>query len=279
MIIFDIKNETCAEQQNKQWLDFEKMDSRKFEQFITQYEWSDIFSDTSDIDESYDYFLSVVQTAIKESTPLFNFRKKRKAPWATRYVKKLSKKKRQMWHKYRNSLTQHDYNQYKNSLNKFNEEKSKAILNYENNIIGNKNSDMKKYYAYVSKKNKYCSNKVCMKIDDGLEIEDEKCAGILNNYFGTVFTRGASTIPHFEPSRHIIDMQDVVFSNNMIENKLNMLDTKKSSGPDEIPCYILKMFANLFAPILTAIFEKSYREGKVPLQMKKSQCFTSVQER
>ena len=65
-------------------------------------------------------------------------------PNEERQVKKLSRKKRKMWHKYRNSLLQSDYELYKGALNIFNDEKSRAILDFENNIIANKNTNLKK---------------------------------------------------------------------------------------------------------------------------------------
>ena len=270
MILFDVKNEKCDEESHRQFLDFENIDNIKFEQIMAQYNWNEMFSDVADMNASYELFLSTVQNAIKECTPVINSRKRRKAPWATRQVKKLSKKKRKMWHKYKNSLLQSDYELYKSALNTFNDEKSRAILNFENNIIANKNTNLKKYYAYISKKNKYSNNKVCLKKEDGLEIEEKKCADILNDYFGSVFTKGDSIPQEFVLSQEIPDMRDIVFNVNSIENKLKLLDPKKASGPDEIPCFVLKRFSYVFGPILTAIFEKSHKEGVVPLQMKKA---------
>ena len=153
-------------------------------------------------------------------------------------------------------------------MNEFTEEKKLAILNYENQIIADKNSNPKKYHSYVSKKKKYNENKITLCLEGALVNDSEKCASALNSFFGSVYTKGPSQFPVFNVFPRPGDMQDVVFTLENIKSKLINLDCNKSMGPDSIPACILKNSADIFAPILLDIFEISYRDGIVPDQMK-----------
>ena len=50
-----------------------------------------------------------------------------------------------------------------------------------------------------------------------------------------------------------------------MEKFLAGLNVKKASGPDNIPCKILKELAAELAPILTTIFQQSLETGQIPL--------------
>ena len=105
------------------------------------------------------------------------------APWSNRDIERLARRKRSKWDKYRRSRDINDYEVYKNGLKNFNEAKATAIIDYENRIIASKNTDAKKYYKYVSFKNKYKNQKITMKNGDEMESNDVACANILNKYF------------------------------------------------------------------------------------------------
>ena len=70
-------------------------------------------------------------------------------------IKKLSRKKKKLWDKYRFTKNNNDYEAYQNCLIEFNHEKEEAIRRYEKNVISNKDTNPKRYYRYVSSKEKY----------------------------------------------------------------------------------------------------------------------------
>ena len=269
-IEFSVENSKKSNKSVKTHYDFEKMDSEKFQETINSCDWNMICDENLDFDTAYGIFIDVVNQAIASSAPTRKSVHKNKAPWTTKRVRNLAIKKRKLWDKYKTSELQSDYENYKAVRNEFNQKKDIAILNYENKIIAGKNSNPKQFYNYVSLKNKYGDNKIVLKHNDVTETSEINCANLMNNFFGSVFTSGASSIPEFEPSVTYEKMPDISLTAESIKNKLLQLDVHKAVGPDQVPCLVLKKFADLFAPILLKIFVRSYEESQVPLLMKEA---------
>ena len=269
-IEFSVKNSHKINDTHKTCYDFEKIDSEKFQETINSYDWNMINDRQLNFDTTYEIFIDAVNQAITSSAPIRKRSHMNKAPWTTRLVHTLSRRKRKLWDKYKFSGLAADYENYKNVRNSFDQKKDIAILNYENKIIAGKNTNPKQFYNYVSLKNKYGHNKIVLNHNDVIETNETKCANILNDFFGSVFTTGESNLPEFEPSRNYEKMPDISLTAENIKKKLEQLDIHKAAGPDQIPCLILKKFSDLLTPILLRIFRRSYEESRVPLQMKEA---------
>lgn len=267
-IEFTVKNCENKRKIIKDRFNFKKIDKEKFVEIVSSYDWDDICDEDAEIDIAYELFINIITDAIASSTPSHKNKNRNKTPWSTKLVEKLASKKRQLWHKYKASKSQEDYDRYKHVLNDFNNEKDIAILNYENKIIAGKDANPKQFYSYVSLKNKYGNSKIVLSNDGIVETDEYKCANTMNTFFGSVFTTGESQIPEFERDRNIVAMPEMTITASSIKTKLEQLDTHKASGPDHLPCVILKTFANLFSPILLKFFSRSYEESRVPILMK-----------
>jgi hypothetical protein len=51
---------------------------------------------------------------------------------------------------------------------------------------------------------------------------------------------------------------------NAVFKKLKAINERKATGPDKIPCKLLKIAAEIIAPSLTQIFDKSIRTSIFP---------------
>ena len=87
---------------------------------------------------------------------------------------------------------------------------------------------------------------------------------ILNNYFCSVFTRGADeTIFRAEnSSRGFID--SITIDEDSVRTKIDNLKEGKAPGPDGISTTLLINTKDVLAKPLTMIFNKSIDEGKIP---------------
>jgi len=83
-------------------------------------------------------------------------------------------------------------------------------------------------------------------------------AEILNNQFHATFTReDVSNLPSQQNSPYPA-IPDTSFSVDGILQLLNLIDTNKASGPDNIPARVLKLCGPEIAPILAVLFTQSY---------------------
>ena len=267
-ICFDLRNKFSEEFTGEHRRDFKNVDDEIFRQEIAGHDWNETLN-RDEINSVYDGFIAVVENAISKAVPLQTNTNRKKAPWERKHqLKKLATKKRNKWDKYKFSKSSEDYIEYRSVLNEFTDEKEKAVLNYETKIITGKNTNSKRYYRYVSRKKKYNSNKINLLVNDEVVTDDQLCAEELNNYFCSVLTKGPSPHQDFHATNSISPMPEIEFTLENVKNKLENLEIDKSPGPDGIPPFILKIIADLFAPVLVEIFRKSYECGIVPVNMK-----------
>ena len=269
-IEFTVKNCKNMKKITKNQYDFEKINDEIFCEAINVNDWDNICIESTDLDTAYDKFIQILNQAIVTCTPNRKSRAKNKALWTTKLVSKLARKKRHLWDKYKRSRLREDYDLYKQGLNEFEQKKDIAILNYENKIIAGKDAHPKQFYSYVSLKNKYGNSKIVLKNDDDIETNEYKCANLMNNFFSSVFTTGVSELPEFETGRTFNLMPEIILTEPIIRRKLEQLDIHKASGPDHVPCVILRKFADALAPILLKLYSRSYNEGHVPRTMKQA---------
>ena len=253
---------------------FRKMDVGSFIDHMNTVDWK-VQIESNESSENFEILVNKVKPALELSTPKYTISERKKSPWSTKKVEKLSKKKRIAWDRYKKNgmiTNSVEHEAYKKALNNFNVAKDQAVHDYEMKIVKKKNRNPKKYYAYLSKKSKYKDTTISLQDKQGKthSIVDD-CTKVLNNSFGGVFTKGSSgTPPVIRTPRTHASMPLVKFTTEKVLKKLESLNINKAAGPDEIPAILLKKAASFFAPVLAQLFEKSYKNGDVPLGMKKA---------
>ena len=262
---FDIRNAYCNKKDEKYKYNFKKMNNTDFQAEMNTVNWMNVFTDDNDLCESYEFFNNFVHNTFESLAPEKKKGRVKHACWANRRIKKLSQKKRKAWDKYKYTKRDYDYQRYKETLVKFNDAKEEAIRNYEINIIANKKKDSKRYYKYVSQKDKYSNTKIVLKNGNEIITEDKECANMFNEYFSSVYTQGASLISDsHNSSLNVPNIDELTITRDMVRDKIMQLDPDKSTGPDGIPAYVLKTNIDIFVPILTKFFQLSYSKSKIP---------------
>ena len=253
---------------------FRKMDISSFTDQMDTVDW-DHQIETSAPSETYKKLTEEVKPALEVSTPKHKLNANKKAPWSSKKIEKMSKKKRIAWDRYKRTGMKPDspeHTQYKSALNDFNQAKNAAVYDYELRIVEGRGKNPKSYYAYLSKKSKYKDTQPAMQDPDGtIHTDGDECAKILNGCFGKVFNKGKSgKTPEIKTPRVEVNMPEVLFTTEKVLKKLKSLNISKAAGPDEIPAILLKKTADYFAPILAKLFQKSYQNSEVPLGLKEA---------
>ncbi|KAI8519219.1 hypothetical protein Bbelb_024760 [Branchiostoma belcheri] len=92
-------------------------------------------------------------------------------------------------------------------------------------------------------------------------VSEEDVAETLNQHFVEAWCVGQSL--NLFPLQHCTCDVDLC-SIGMVKTLLKGIDPRKASGPDELPTWILKEYAEDLAPIITHLFNTSYEQGVVP---------------
>ena len=91
-------------------------------------------------------------------------------------------------------------------------------------------------------------------------------ADMINNFFAALCENMPSLKPDNEYSQYKVDVvpDQYIIEVGCVEKQLSTLKTNKATGPDQIPTWILKDFAPIFAGPVTAIRNSSICDGHVP---------------
>ena len=152
----------------------------------------------------------------------------------------------------------------------------RAHWNYVNSILqeGLESNDSKPFWRYVKSKQQDTVGVSPLKVDGQLHSEATDKADILNKQFKSVFTPPQSSddnIPKLSGTK-TPPISSLKISTKGVEKLLAGLNVKKASGPDNIPCKILRELAAELAPILTTIFQQSLETGQIP-RLDSGVCF------
>lgn len=122
----------------------------------------------------------------------------------------------------------------------------------------------KKFWDYVSNCKRDTSLPFTMKYNDSVAEGGKDICQLFASYFHSVYEpcRGVhQNIPH---SGHNDLISTVVFTPELVENKLRSLDESKGAGFDEYPSYFVKHCASGLCLPLSIIFNKSIQSGTFP---------------
>ena len=103
-----------------------------------------------------------------------------------------------------------------------------------------------------------------LKVGDTTVCSSKGKAEALSAQFQSVFTREDLTSKPTLDHSSIPDIPPLHFHTTGIAKLLSNVDPKKASGPDNIPCQVLKESAQYIAPYLQVIYSQSYHTGTLP---------------
>lgn len=225
--------------------------------------------ESDDVETAWEEFKSVL-TSIRDKDIKQRVAKNGNCCWMTRKVIQMRRAKVKAWRKYRDSNGNAQmYNDYKAKLTTANKAVREAKKDFERKLAQDIKKNSKSFFKYVNGK-RNVGNPVGPIRDEGgdLETEDGRCANILNNYFGKVFTReDCISIP--EPVKYFkenIEEELKVFDITVdeVEKKLADLNVNKSPGSDGLHPKLLFELRKEIAMPLTSIYNKSIKQGIVP---------------
>ena len=228
--------------------------------FFDQINWTEIFSNFSEVDEMYNSFLDILYFAFENFVPKFIPRKKNSI-WS-RETKIARRKKDRLHLKYKQSGLQRDLNAYKEAARLSQRLARQDICTHERKILESRNT--KRFWKYINSKLRVRPHIPTLKDGQNSVAEARGKAELLNKYFASVFTVDDGLSP--EPHRYEVgkSLDRITFFPHEVLRILKDCVLTRLCGPDNVPAIILKHCAESLCEPLASIFNVSFYTQKIP---------------
>ena len=191
---------------------------------------------------------------------------KRRKIWMTREATAKHRKKQRAWKKYRQTGDRIDYIRATTEKNELITMKRKLCHDFERNLARQLKENPKAFWRYCGSKLKGKTRLGELKAPDGSTAnEDHEKAELFNQYFASVFTHETlNDIPAPELKHQDPALNDITFTEEEVERKLEVLNPAKSAGPDGFHPRVLKELSGAIKLPLSIIMTGSFMEGRLP---------------
>ena len=244
-------------------------------EYLSCVDWQSVVYHHPSALDAWSVFIDVINIAVS----LFVPKCKAASPSATRRLRhyphtlrKLTRKKRSLWKKCRNSPQNPIVRGlYRDCANQWRQEIRNIEMAKENDIIESNNIGT--FFKFVNKRLKY-RNAIGALVDDGgntVTNDDEK-ATLFNEYFGSVGVVDDGVIPvcTFMPSHDDCVLEMVEFNALNVLAAMNRLKSNLSSGPDSLPSLLFKRLRHCLAAPLALMFSQLFSVSAVPSDWKRA---------
>ena len=138
-----------------------------------------------------------------------------------------------------------------------------AETNYTATFLTNNIQNSKKFYSFFKARKQDTTGITTLLHNDSLVTLPHEKAHALNTQFQSVFTHEHADLPDM-PTSPYTTIPPLTIHTQGVEKLLSEVDIHKATGPDNIPCRILKANAGILAPILQVIFSQTLNTGQLP---------------
>ena len=227
---------------------------------MLRYDWDEIL--TSNFQEAYDSFFEILQTALEKHSPMQTPPHKRKNIYMNKEAIRLKNAKRRLWKRYLSTKTKYDNDQYKLYKNRLRAMTRDLRHGFEHTLALNIKKKPKSFWRYAKSrlKTKQCIPPLVRR--DGTKASTaQEIAYTLNDFFVSVFTKENKTSIPVPQNRRIGEsLVTILFTPDMVRQKLKNLNPGKSPGHDKWHPHFLRELANDICIPLSILFNKSLKE-------------------
>ena len=241
----------------------------------------DTIAEIPTVNECYEKFLELYIDVFDSSFPITTKRCKRKQrqPWMTPELIKLSKKKAKLFNRKQKNPSVENVTEYKTYNNMYNQKRKTTKKCYYHNLLINTSNDIKKTWEtlneVIGRNAKNCNSPTNLNINGKLITGDTEVANAFNEYFINAGKNIIENIPKLSqnfysylPNSSARSMFIDPVTTYEVASIIQHLKPKKSSGLDEISCYLIRLSYKSILEPLTYVFNQSLGNGIFPDKMK-----------
>ena len=217
------------------------------------------------IHENWENFKKILTDARDKFVPSKLSTTRHNLPWYNQKLRRLAKKKQRLFNKAKKSKTKDDTKQFKVCRAEYNKVLKQARNQYCNEFLEPTLDKNGKYlFNYIKRLKKDSVGIEALISNDNTITDPVEKAEILAKEYESVFaSEDLTNIPNIFPSPYP-DMPNVEIKEEGVLKQLNQLNVHKSTGPDGLSPYLLKMLAPSISPRLTRIFKQSLALNENP---------------
>lgn len=238
--------------------------------YLALVDWSDLFYGC-DCAEMWTRFRSVIDHAVELFVPTFVLGPHKTSPWYNSFIKRLIRKKRIKYDRYKINRTRRNKRSYNKYCKYVKKETLKAKINYERKLFLNKNKSPKSFYSYVNKATKKNSDSYIppLVVDGETIIDDRGKADALSAQYKSVFTIDNGVFPACQQRMPTDSLTSINITDEDVLISIRALEPSGAPGEDEIyPVFIKKTSCYLIFP-LRKLFQSSLNAGFLPVGWRK----------
>jgi hypothetical protein len=253
---------------------YKKGDYLGMEEEFDKVDWNTLF-ERKDAEECYKLFLEIYSTMRERFIPVYKSTGISRPKWMTRDVLVAIRNKKRLYKKFLAGGCKHeklkaDYIAQRQATNRL---IRNSIKSFEQKLAVEAKTNSKAIFAYVKERQSTPTTIKGLLDKFGSLVETpEKIANVLNEQFQSVFTHDDdSELPIFNRTDTICsDILGPLLSVEEIMNRLSCLDKHKAAGNDQVHPHVLSSCSKSLAMPLSIIFQKSFDDGVLPTDWKKS---------
>ena len=226
--------------------------------------------------DNWKYFTEELAKIVQKLVPQKIIRERHDLPWLSKQLCKKIKRKNRLHRKAKKakpSNKQQRWDAYRNKQRTVQQEIKKAYEEYMNSLFEEDTGHPAKSFFKTLKakrRDQVGAPPLRLKKNGKLETTARGKAKVLNAQYTSVFKEeDTSTIPSLGASPYP-GMTRITVTLAGVAKLLSSLNPKKAIGPDQVPTFLLKDYAEELAPILQVIFQQSLDTGMVPADWKRA---------
>ena len=240
----------------------------------TKADWDNIKADTSafadryqeksrenNIEENHKLIEDHLKDMLDKHVPSKLSRTRIDLPWLTPDLNTKFRRNQCLYNKAKKSGKDKHKKHYKSSQKATRTALKQARWRYINEILqtGLEKGNSKPFWKYVRSQKQENLGVSALKKQGQLHSDRQAKCDILAKQYRSVFTRDTKL---YEPAHPPID--NLVINEEGVKKLLLGINPNKVSGPDQIPCRLLRELATELTPVLTNFFRQSLNMGQLP---------------
>jgi hypothetical protein len=258
----------------KQHFNFLKADFVAINKKLSDIDWS-FLKPISDTDVMMEAFYSKLNDIFSICVPRsLRFYKSKYPPWFNSSIVKQLRQKHKLWLIYKQSKSPLFYDEFKSIRKIIKLEIKRAHCKYILQVEQNITKDPKSFWSYIDciKKNNFIPTYMTFN-DKELQTPTDIANGFAD-FFQQTYTSSSTAVSdnnHFDMySRNSGCLTIPTFTVTNMSDAIKKLKTKKSSGPDGIPAFVIKNICDNITTPLTIIFNRALSSSTFPAVFKNS---------